>query len=94
VVLYHPDSERHEARARSRPGAEGIGPNKSAFDWSFAVIHTGLVTKPKLTGIGTGFGSIAVECSTLWRMTLGWTSLSTRYAFHHPSAIIGSTVDH
>jgi hypothetical protein len=60
MVLYHPDSERYEACARPRPGGKGIGLNKSTFDWSFAVSHSGLVIKLNLTDIGTGFGSIAV----------------------------------
>jgi len=47
MVLYHPDSERYEACARSRAGAEDIGPNKGAFDWSFAVSHSAMVIKTK-----------------------------------------------
>jgi len=52
MVLYHPDSERYETRARSRTGTENIGPNKSAFDWPFAVSHPGLVMNQTLLILG------------------------------------------
>lgn len=48
MVLYHPDSECYEARARPRAGAEDIRSNKSAFNGPIAVSHSGLVTNPKI----------------------------------------------